>query len=85
MAPFFVSHLVEARHIAFIDQERVMRDIYGNLFAARLLVPAKMMREEMSKVDLGRDIIGQLAETFWVSRTLMNQRLRDVLSGSSLS
>ena len=82
MAPFFVSQLLEPAHIAFKDHESQMRDIYSNVFAARMLVPAKLVRQEMSKVDLGRDIVGQLAETFWVSRALMNRRLRDILSGS---
>jgi hypothetical protein len=82
MAPYFVSQLVETSHLAFLEHEPLMHEVYGNVFAARLLVPARMLRDEMSKVDLSRDIVGQLAQVFWVSRGLMNWRLRDVLTGA---
>jgi hypothetical protein len=81
-APFFISELMEPAHVAFKEHEQYMKDVYSNVFAARLLVPAKLVREEMTRVDLGRDIVSQLAGVFWVSRTLMNRRLRDILSGS---
>jgi Zn-dependent peptidase ImmA (M78 family) len=81
-APFFISELMEPAHVAFKEHEQYMKDVYCNVFAARLLVPAKLVREEMTRVDLGRDIVSQLAGVFWVSRTLMNRRLRDILSGS---
>ena len=82
LAPFFIGDLLEPAHLAFKEHEQYMKDIYNNLFAARLLVPARLVREEMTRVDLGRDVVSQLSGVFWVSRTLMNRRLRDILSGS---
>lgn len=57
-------------------------DVRSNIFAALLLTPDHLLRKEMTKVDVSRDIIVQLAETFWVSKTLMNQRVKEILAGS---
>jgi hypothetical protein len=54
-------------------------DIRANLFAGILLIPGKMLRREVERVDSAKDIVSQLADTFWVSKALMNQRLRDYM------
>lgn len=54
-------------------------DIQANIFAGMLLIPGKMLRLEVEKIDSSLDIVSQLSETFWVSKALMNQRLRDYL------
>ncbi len=54
-------------------------EIRANLFAGLLLVPGKMLRKEVEKVDTAKDIVTQLADTFWVSKAMMNQRLRDYM------
>lgn len=54
-------------------------EIQGNIFAGMLLIPAGILRGEVGKIDSSLDIVMQLAETFWVSKALMNQRLRDYL------
>ncbi len=54
-------------------------DIRANIFAGLLLVPGKMLRKEVEKIDAAYDIVNQLAETFWVSKAMMNQRLRDYM------
>ena len=54
-------------------------DIRANLFAGLLLVPGKMLRKEVEKIDASHDIVHQLSEVFWVSKALMNQRLRDYM------
>ncbi len=54
-------------------------DIRANLFAGLLLIPGKMLRKEVEKVDASHDIVSQLSETFWVSKAMMNQRLRDYM------
>lgn len=54
-------------------------DIRANLFAGLLLVPGTMLRREVERVDTAKDIVTQLADTFWVSKALMNQRLRDYM------
>ena len=54
-------------------------EIQANIFAGMLLIPAHILRKEVAKIDSSLDIVMQLAETFWVSKSLMNQRLRDYL------
>ncbi|NRA66409.1 MAG: ImmA/IrrE family metallo-endopeptidase [Pseudobacteriovorax sp.] len=54
-------------------------EIQSNIFAGMLLIPAKVLRTEVEKIDSSIDIVSQLAETFWVSKALLNQRLRDYL------
>ena len=58
-------------------------EIQRNLFAAKLLVPANLLRKEMANINVGKDIVVQLAETFWVSKTLMNRRLKEILERQS--
>jgi hypothetical protein len=54
-------------------------DIQANIFAGQLLIPGKMLRKEVESIDSSIDIVLQLAETFWTSKALMNQRLRDYM------
>lgn len=54
-------------------------EIQANIFSGMLLVPANVLKAEVEKIDSSLDIVMQLAETFWVSKALMNQRLRDYL------
>lgn len=54
-------------------------EVQSNIFAGMLLIPAELLKVEVSKVDSSLDIVMQLAETFWVSKAMMNQRLRDYL------
>jgi hypothetical protein len=74
--------LVNSHH-AFSTKLRVcppeVMDIRANLFAGLLLVPGQMLRKEVEKVDTAKDIVTQLSDTFWVSKAMMNQRLRDYM------
>lgn len=54
-------------------------DIQANIFAGMLLIPSKILRREVEAIDSSLDIVMQLADVFWVSKTLMNQRLRDYM------
>jgi hypothetical protein len=54
-------------------------DIQANVFAGMLLIPGKLLRKEVESIDSSLDIVLQLADTFWVSKALMNQRLRDYM------
>ena len=56
-----------------------VRDIQANLFVAKLLTPAKLIRKELANVNISKDIVSQLADIFWVSKIFMNARLKDVL------
>lgn len=54
-------------------------EVQSNLFAGMLLVPGSLLRKEVETIDSSVDIVAQLSEIFWVSKALMNQRLRDYM------
>lgn len=56
-----------------------VQEIASNIFASMLLVPRELLRQEVEKIDSSLDIVTQLAEIFWTSKALMNQRLRDYM------
>jgi Zn-dependent peptidase ImmA (M78 family) len=56
-----------------------MISVQSNIFAAELMTPRHLIRQEVSKVDVSKDIVSQLADTFWVSKQFMNHRLMDIL------
>lgn len=66
----------------FANSPEEVIDIQANIFAGVLMIPAKMLRNEVEKVDSSFDLVIQLADTFWVSKSLMNQRLRDFLENN---
>ncbi len=69
--------------LRFKDAPEEVLDVQANIFAGMLLIPGKMMRSEVDRVDSSLDLVTQLAEIFWVSKALMNQRLRDYLENLS--
>jgi len=54
-------------------------DVQSNLFAAYLITPETLIRQEMKNVNVSKDLITQLAEVFWVSKSFMNIRLKEIL------
>ena len=54
-------------------------DIQSNIFAARLLTPEILVRKEMQQISVSKDIVSQLSEVFWVSKSFMNARLKEIL------
>ena len=65
--------------IDFKDTPEEVLDIQANIFAGCLLVPANLLRSEVERINSSLDIVMQLADTFWISKALMNQRLRDYM------
>lgn len=61
-----------------------LADVQSNLFAAKLLAPSSLIRREMAQVNVAKDIVSQLSEIFWVSKTFMNRRLREILQSNAL-
>lgn len=51
-----------------------------NLFASLLLVPGHLLQLVTKQLDHTRDLIQQLSESFWVSRSVVNVRLKDFLT-----
>ena len=56
-----------------------VREVQANIFAGKLMTPAPLIRKELRNINLGRDIVSQLSELFWVSKIFMNRRLKDIL------
>jgi hypothetical protein len=88
----FIASKALFRHLAssgrmpqelLADTPTEIIEILANVFAGALLIPSDLLREEVQKLDMSFDMIRQLSEIFWVSRSLMNQRLRDFLEHSS--
>ncbi len=76
------KHLVASQYAgteAFANSPAEILDIQSNIFAGALLIPGDMLRREVDRIDTSFDLLRQLADMFWVSRSLMNQRLRDFL------
>lgn len=61
------------------SHREIISEIHYNLFAAKLLTPGNLIRQEMAGINVAKDIVSQLAEIFWVSKTFMNRRLKDIL------
>lgn len=81
-AKHLFRHLARSQNIIaqkFSKSPDEVLDVQANIFAGMLLVPAKMLRKEVEQIDSSLDIVMQLANVFWVSKALMNQRLRDYM------
>ena len=58
-------------------------EVQSNIFAGIMLIPDHLLRKEVDSVDSALDFVTQLTDTFWVSKALMNSRLRDYLDNMS--
>lgn len=95
LRPFVRFQIAKAMAAPFFEEAGLMpgaelgehgehvTDIRSNLFAAKLLMPAALIRRELTNINVAKDIVGQLAEIFWVSKTFMNGRLKDILQNNS--
>lgn len=52
------------------------------LFTANLLIPRKMLLNELAKLDTRRNVISELAAIFWVPKSLVGFQLQDILRGA---
>lgn len=82
MAEFFLAGKIGANAGEANEFTAHLRDVQGNLFAAKLLAPAHLIKKEMVRINVSKDVVSQLAETFWVSKTFMNRRLKELLQSS---
>lgn len=60
-----------------------LADVQSNLFAAKLLAPAALIRREITHINVAKDVVAQLSEIFWVSKTFLNRRLKDILQSNT--
>jgi hypothetical protein len=85
LAAKFLGPVTTNSAIGVDDSIRIhVSDVRDNLFAGKLLTPASLVRQEMKNLNVSKDIITQLAEVFWVSKSFMNQRLKQILQSSAL-
>ncbi len=80
------KHLVRSKDpltAEFHNSPDQVLDIQANLFAGHVLIPSSMLQEEVDKINSSLDIISQLADAFWVSKALMNKRMRDFMENLS--
>lgn len=64
------------------DYAEKIHEIRANLFAAKLLTPARLIRKELANVNVAKDLVSQLAEVFWISKAFMNTRLKSILQSN---
>jgi len=72
-------HLINTKHESvseLLDLPKEVNEIHANLFASYLLIPDHLLIEKVDELDCSYDIVNQLAQWFWVSKALMNKRLR---------
>lgn len=79
MATAFLNGETFQKSAEIADQSKHLWDIQSNVFASQLLTPASLVRQELKNVNVARDIVTQLAEVFWVSKSFMNRRLREIM------
>ncbi len=55
------------------------------MFVTAMLAPKELLVEEMSKVDLNKNFISELATAFWVPKSLVSYQVQDIIkSGYTL-
>lgn len=91
MRPYIRFQIAKAMAPHFFEQENLeapselgehavhVLDIQSNIFAAKLLSPASLIRKELAGVNTSKDVVSQLADVFWVSKIFMNRRLKTIL------
>lgn len=86
LAKELYRHLCRIRHTVLgrlSEAPGEVQEIQANIFAGMLLIPGTLLRKEVESIDSSKDIVLQLSETFWVSKALMNLRLRDYMENLS--
>ena len=83
MAEHFLGDLFASANAELAEYSSHLIEVQSNLFAAKLLVPISILRRELAQVNVSKDIVGQLSEIFWVSKSFMNRRLKEALQDSS--
>jgi hypothetical protein len=62
-----------------LSESSELVDARSNHFAAALLMPYDLFAVAMRELDDTRDIVAQLAEAFWMSRSTVNIRLKSLM------
>ena len=81
MAEYFLQDIIARSTLELSDYAQHMIDVQSNVFAAKLLVPLNILRKEMAQITPSKDVVSQLSDIFWVSKTFVNRRIKDILQG----
>ncbi len=82
MAEYFLNDTISKSTQELTEYAHHMIDVQSNVFAAKLLVPLNILRKEMAQITPSKDVVSQLSDIFWVSKTFINRRLKDILQGN---
>ncbi len=83
MAPYFLNKEAISVTQDAGEHANYISEIQSNLFAAKLLTPSYLVRKELANLDPAKDIVAQLADVFWMSKTFMNGRIKEILEKNS--
>lgn len=87
MGPALRFEAVQTFAKVILENKNTMSFMVGpnhvNLFSLFLLTPSHLLQQAYSQCDPARDLVDQLARNFWLSRTLINIRLKDFLTHRS--
>ena len=76
---FYLVNNKVGKAAMFADSATEVKEIQANIFAGMLLVPAKMLKNEVNAIDSSLDLVAQLANTFWVSTSLDEPKVKRLL------
>ena len=88
--PFMRYRIAKALAVHFLEPKEPIEgmdqylehveDVESSLFAAKLLTPVHLIKSELMKLSPSKDLVSQLADTFWVSKGFVNRRLTHILT-----
>jgi hypothetical protein len=78
LSTFFLNDIPKSPRVS-IEVQNHIEDVTSNIFAAKLLIPAEMLRKELKIADLSKDIITQLSDVFWTSKNLIHGRIKSLI------
>ena len=73
------EHRLTSNFVSDTPTPQEVIDVRSNVFAGLLLIPDHLLRRAVNNLDSSLDVVNQLTNVFWVSKALMNNRLRDYL------
>ena len=96
MKPYLRFKIAKTMAIYFFEQFNILLpfdlgeyneqvlDVYSNYFAAQLIAPKYILQKELSKVDVSKDIVTQIADGLWASRLFVNSWLKTIMNTNRL-
>ncbi|MEI8025076.1 MAG: hypothetical protein WCI18_01890 [Pseudomonadota bacterium] len=62
------------------ERDQELLEFEELVIATNLLMPYAMLKAEMSKIDVKKNIVNELAATFWIPKTLVSLQLSQMLT-----